>query len=187
MRTHNEKPVKLPFETPPNYFEEFENRLEKRLKGEYEPKGIHKNLPFGLPESYFELLPQKIMQKIQNLRRAWAWYETPFGIWTIRLGVATMIIFAIVLIFPKTDNSTAVAELKKNLETINKKELELYLFAHYQNHLEAELFDKDIQLPEMHQYQPDSLQIRKKDLEEVLPDEHIEEILQQELENSEVL
>lgn len=187
MKAENKKKFTLPFETPPNYFEQLGERLEKRLQGEIEPKGVHKTLPFSLPEKYFEWLPQRIMQKVQNLRRGLAWHQKAHWQWSLRLGVATMLVLAVIWSIPKSDTQTELSKLKENLQKVDKKELEYFLLTHHQTHLEAELFGKNIQLPEMQAYQSDSLRIRKKDLEEVLPDEHIEEVLQQELENSEIL
>lgn len=187
MKAENKKNFTLPFETPPNYFEQLGERLGKRLQGETEPAGVHKTLPFSLPEKYFEWLPQRIMQKVQSLESGLLGHQKAYWQWTLRLGVATMVVLAVIWIVPKSDAQKDLGELRKNLQKIDKTELEYYLLTQHQTHLEAELFDKNIQIPEMQPYQPDSLHIRKKDLEEVLPDERIEEILQQELENSEIL
>ncbi len=187
MKQENKKNIKLPFQTPANYFEQLGQLIEKRLQGEIAPQGLPKTLPFNLPEKYFEWLPQKIMQKVQSLRSGLAWHQKAHWQWTLRLGVATMVVLAVIWIIPKSDTQKDLAELKQSLQKIDKAELEYYLLRYHQTYLEAELFGKNIQLTEMQSYQPDSLDIRKKDFEDILPDEHIEEILQQELENSEVL
>ncbi|MCS6794944.1 MAG: hypothetical protein NZ516_03200 [Raineya sp.] len=190
MKPENNSKIKLPFGTPENYFEEFSSRLEKRLKGEAEPKGLHKTLPFKVPDRYFEWLPQRIMQKIQGMRTQIAWYEKIQWHWIGRMGAVTAVMVLLIMWFlPQKDTQTEnLADLQKELAKVDKKELEYYLIIHHTSSLEAEILstNADISINHSENLQ-DSLHLEKKTLEEVLPDENVEEILHQELENAEIL
>lgn len=191
MKKHNPKNEKIPtpFVCPDNYFENFSEKLHKRIAGNIEPEKVSKKLPFGVPENYFELLPQRIMKRIASLnkkvwyqeQRTWQWAvaacSVVFLVW-IGLNVAS----------ERTKSPTEEAEkqLVENLEKLDKQELEQYLVA---NHYKEIVFEElqNTKIPIQTQVIKDDAalfrDLNKDDLEQAITEDFLREIIEDEMQN----
>lgn len=187
VNLHTDK-LNNPFVSPENYFEEFSERLQKRIEGNYEPQKISKKLPFGVPENYFELLPQKIAQRIALLKKK-IWYKEPAWQWAMATCTAIVLVFVGQSLWLKVyQNSQEKAEiaLLKKLKTIEKEEIEQYLVANHRqmtlleeipkSNLEAieEALEKNTNNDTLLQELP------KEVLEETIPQNMLQEMIEEE-------
>ncbi|MFN3316593.1 MAG: hypothetical protein ACK40K_07260 [Raineya sp.] len=183
----NDLNKKLPFTNPENYFEDFSERLQKRIDGETEPKGVSRKLPFAVPEKYFDLLPQRIMKRIASLRKK-VWYKEKT---TWQWAVATcsfvfLVWFGQNIWFGSDTKKQAETELIGELKKINKEEIEEYLVANYTKISVLDELPKNVIEIKKDFQQEEKLKdtlfhnLPKETLEEMIPENMLEEILETE-------
>ncbi|GAB4123694.1 MAG: hypothetical protein OHK0045_03550 [Raineya sp.] len=190
--------IEPPFKSPENYFEDFSTKLQKRIEGETEPEGVSKKSPFGVPERYFDILPQKIMNRVTSLRKK-VWYKE-----RVTWQWATLACSFLALIWfgqnfwwhtHTSPIGEAEAQLLDELKKIDDEEVEQYLVANKnQDLLLEELRKYNVEVKEMPKKKLNDTSeflenLPKKDLEEFIPEDMLQEIVEEELggESNEVI
>lgn len=176
---------KNPFTNPENYFEDFYERLQKRIDGETEPKGVARKLPFGVPEKYFDLLPQRIMKRIASQKKVWYKEKTTWQWAVTACGFVFLIWFGQNIWFGSDTKKQTETELVSKLKKIDKQEIEEYLVANYIKISVLDELPNNIEIKkdfEQKEKVKDTLfhNLPKEALEEIIPENFLEEILENE-------
>ena len=99
-----------------------------------------KNIPYKVPEKYFEQLPQTINNKISEHKNSFLGVSLPLSR-TMKMAVPTVLLLLLLILFykPWGNNSIEVASLDQALAQIPHSEVEAYLLSNEIS--DTELFD----------------------------------------------
>jgi hypothetical protein len=183
----NKHKLNSPFATPEGYFEDFSDKLQKRIEGSYEPEKISKKLPFGVPEKYFELLPQRIAGRIAQQKKQ-IWYKEPAWQWAIAACSVVLLVWIGQNVWwevYKNPLEKAEATLITQLKKIDKEEIEQYLVANHRKVVALDEVQQSSIEPnnevKKKQKNNDTLfqDLPKEVLEEVIPESIFQEVLEE--------